>query len=88
MVAPETWGWAGDADLASWGRAIAIAAIAMAIGAYLAASFTPASIAIGDIDVADPTYRAGDPRWAVPLALTALAVLAACGAVLVSSSVS
>lgn len=87
-LAPETWAWAPAPGLESWGTGVAYAGVAIALGAFVVASFTEASFAVPDLEVADPSYRPGEPSWAPRVALVALVVLAITGAWLVASVVS
>ena len=87
-LAPETWAWAPAPGLASWGTGVLYAGLAAAFGAFVIASFTDAAFVAPDLEVADPSYRPGEPRWAWRAALAALAVLAIAGAWLVASVVS
>ena len=87
-LAPETWAWAPAPGLASWGTGVAYAGLAAAFGVFVVASFTDAAFAVPDLEVADPSYRPGEPRWAWRAALAGLGVLAITGAWLVASVVS
>jgi hypothetical protein len=91
-LAPETWGWAvvraSAAGLDHWGTAVLVAGVAAAVGAFVSASFTETPLVVPDVEVADPAYRPGDPRWALLVALASLVVLAIAGVALVASVVS
>ena len=88
VLAPESWGWAPAPGLESWGTGVVYAAVAVAVVAFVVASFTDAAFAAPDLEVADPSYRPGEPRWAWRAALVTLALLAISGARLVASVVS
>jgi hypothetical protein len=88
LVAPQTWSWAGDAELTDWRTAVLVALVGAAAGAFAVASFTELTFVLPALDAPDPATPVGDAVWsrrAVPVALVALAVS---GAVLVASAVS
>ena len=85
VLAPETWGWASAPGLDSWGTGVLYAAVAAAVGAFVIASFSDATFAVPDLEVADPSYRPGEPRWAWRVALVAIVVLALAGARLLAA---
>ena len=86
LLAPETW--LRDPGLSSWGSGVAVALVGGAGGAFAVASFANASFSIPAVEVADPPYRAGDPRWVWRVAPVAVTILGICGAALVASTVS
>jgi hypothetical protein len=88
LVAPETWRWADAPGLESWGTGALYAIGAAAAAAFALASFTGTSFAAPALEVADPAYRPGDPRWAARAALAAVAILAIAGGWLVASVLS
>jgi hypothetical protein len=88
LLAPQTWSWVGVAELTDWRTAVLLAVVGAAAGAFAVASFTDLTFSLPALDVGDPVTPAGDGRWARFAAPVALVALAACGAVLVASSVS
>jgi hypothetical protein len=86
LLAPETW--RHEPGLESWGTAVVVALVAGAVGAFGVASFSDATFALPRLEVPDPLYPAGDPRWVWRAAPFVLAVLGVCGATLVASTVS
>jgi hypothetical protein len=79
---------ASVAGLDHWGTGVIVAAVAGAVGAFVSASFTEVPFTVPDVEVADPPYGPGDPRWAVPAGIASLVILAIAGAALVASVVS
>lgn len=87
LVAPETW--TDVAALDRWGTGVLVAVVAAVAGAFVVASFADVALAVPDLEVADPPYRAGeDPGWAWPAAVGSLVILAVAGGALVASTVS
>lgn len=86
LVAPQTWSWAGSADLRGWRTGIVVAAVGACVGAFVVASFTELTFSLPAVDAADPATSVGDPRWARRAAIVALVALAGSGGVLVVSS--
>lgn len=85
LLAPETWGWAGAPGLESWGTGVLYASAAAAVGAFVVTSFTNVTFVMPTLEVADPSYRPGQSRWAAAAAVTSLLALAASGSLLVAS---
>ncbi|HVM54015.1 MAG TPA: hypothetical protein VM262_12525 [Acidimicrobiales bacterium] len=83
VLAPETW--QGAVALESWGTGVVIAAIAAALGGFLAVSYAEVTFEVIGVEVADPPTPAGDPPWAWRAALAGLAILALSGGALVAS---
>lgn len=86
LVAPQTWSWAGAADLRGWRTGVLIAAAGTAVGVFVVASFTETAFVVPMLDAVDPATSVGDPRWARRASVVALVALAGCGGVLVASS--
>ena len=85
-LAPETW--LHDPGLTSWGTGVVVALVGAAAGAFAVASFTEASFSLPPLELPDPPYPAGDPRWVWRVAPLAVTILGICGAALVASTVS
>jgi hypothetical protein len=88
VLAPQTWSWVGVAELTDWRSTVLLAGAGAAAGAFAVASFTELAFALPALDAPDPVTASGDGRWTRRVATVALVALAACGAVLVASSVS
>ena len=86
LLAPETWTWAGDARLTGWGTGVLLASLAAAVGGYVALSVRAQDIELPAIEVADPSYRPGEPRRAGIALVASLAILGLCAAWLLASS--
>jgi hypothetical protein len=86
LLAPETWTWTGDARLTGWGTGVLLAALAAAVGGYVALSVRGQDIELPALEVADPSYRPGEPRRAGTALVASLAILGLCGGWLLASS--
>ena len=88
LLAPESWGWVGAAELGDWGTAVAAVVVAGLLAAYALATVSGVHLALPPLDVADPLHGAGDPRGAGVATLVAAGILGVASVALVASVLS